>query len=825
MAYLIRSICRKRHEESQRTIAVSGEAGLGKTRLVNEAIHGARFREYQVLSVRATELEREIPLNSLLEALSQSFVGPLLRGLPEPWRSHLLSLFPQFRKGSAPVPDIPFRDGEGVSRRTCEAFLLLIEAVAASAKTVLFIDDFHWADSTSATVLHFIHRRWQRGDFTLVLTYRPDAIQMDHPHCRFLDDMETSPHATRIRLRDLDSESARRLAGSCLADQMPERVLDEITELADGNPLFLIELTADYLANPAPPGHESDTSVPLVISKMIRQKISRLDPVARKVMFALAVLEPEATLNQVSLVTAFSVKECVGALEGLRDRRLLKWTGGVITIRYEILRRAIYKELSPVRKAMLHRAIAEMLISHPGDRPLDKVALHYCQAGERELAFSYAMQAVAGATPDNPVDRSQLLGIAYKASRGPDRAVAAAHLAHANYDSRRLAEALQPAREAIKGAGALSPLAMLGVELLVADARYLLELDPPQTTLERLSKIEASASEQGEEVLLAKVLDLTLQVLHGAGDIDGVDTLLAKAEQMLSFKDPAARCRVLGTLAVRSLYGSPEAGLAASREAVGTAKDAGLHGEMMFVMHRHILALTASGALATEEGRAAITAAMEVARNTDDVYYRALMLFNLASWHISFGCTKAASKVLHEAMSLASQMDCPKLRFLETVNMAALMLTRGDLARARSILEQARQRGRTHLVPPRYIEAMVAAEGNLLLETGKLAKVVSLLKRHSAGTAEETLSAELALFHARLRSRQGDPKGAMALLEKTLVATETSRPLCWLKLALELVRLARRRGQPRPDLAKKSRARAEELCLHDVAHEFLPFVD
>lgn len=88
-------------------VTVRGEGGMGKTRLVTEALRGMRFRGIQILSAGSSEFERDIPLNPILEALSRPDVGKIVRDLDDPWRRVLLSLMPELHEGPDPLPEIP----------------------------------------------------------------------------------------------------------------------------------------------------------------------------------------------------------------------------------------------------------------------------------------------------------------------------------------------------------------------------------------------------------------------------------------------------------------------------------------------------------------------------------------------------------------------------------------------------------------------------------------------------------------------------------------------------------------------------------------------
>ncbi len=134
------------------------------------------------------------------------------------------------------------------------------------------------------------------------------------------------------------------------------------------------------------------------------------------------------------------------------------------------------------------------------------------------------------------------------------------------------------------------------------------------------------------------------------------------------------------------------------------------------------------------------------------------------------------------------------------------------------------ERADTHgIVPGKLLEPLAALEGTLLLELGRIQGVSRIAKLHPLPESLGEASLGIILFHARWRARTGDAAGAKDLLVKSLAAIESSQPLAWLRLSLALVRLARRTGNPLPDVARKAGRRAKQLGLPGFAHEFLPF--
>ncbi len=848
LAHLARSVFPDSSRDPWHTVTVSGEPGLGKTRLVEEAIQGAHLRGCQVLRACPGDLEREIPLSTLLEALNQPWVGPILQSLADPWRSHLLSLLPQFGDTVEARSGPNGRAGhvEVLRRHTCEALLRLFTAIAESRPALVFLDDFHSTDEESVTVVQFLNRRWQNGKLTLLLCYRQEDLARNELAGRLIAELEADRRSTPIRLRELTDTSAKKLVLSLGAEELAEPAVDNIVKLAGGNPLFLIELTAGALAG----GHheEPDGGVPVpdTVRAIVARRVAELEPNAGKLLSSLAVFGRPATLKQLSRISGRSRHECIDALEPLQELRLVARTGDKVSIRHGIVRHAVYRNLSPTRRSMLHGLAAEALRSgSAGFRP-DLAARHCLRAGDRELAYIYALEAAKPAAECPPADRLGLLKIAYEAGEGTRRDRVTVPLARAHHRARRLDEALRYGEEALAQGTGMPRSELAEMRLIVADSDYLLGRQTLARTLDRLAGLEDLARGDGDDALLAAVVDATLAALHRAGNRDEVLRLLAGMEGMEPFPDPLARCRILAAGSMVAGYGDPAAGLTRAHQAVTIARESRLHGEIMLALQRHVAALSGAGLLATEQGRTTVALARSESRRSDDIASHTLILLALADWHTATGTPGIAAGVLEEARAVAAPMDCPEIRALVHLARGNLSLARGDLTATLAALREAHggeatpveagdgayhglpdsrsgPEARNAPVPPYLADALASLEGSLCLESGKFAQAAEIVEHHPVAEPPDAAATELILLHARLLSRKGDTPGALALLRRAAEAHEVDRPVHRLRVTLDLVRLARRSGKPRPELAVRARDTARELNLSGLAHEFDPF--
>ena len=307
-----------------RTIAVCGEAGVGKTRLVREVIKSARFRGYRVIETTTSRLESEIALGPLLEPLSEPWVLPFLRTLTEPWRSAMLSMLPELQEGMKRLRDAPLSAVAGVSRHMCEGFLRLFTAIAESGKTIFFMDAFHWADDATIAVLEFLRRRWNSSDFTLLTAYCEEELRPDHMVTRFLQ--EEDQKAIAIRLTELDDAAAVKLVRSVATVDAAESRLARLTRTAGGNPRFLIDLAAGATDEVIPGDFHEDAAVPPSARQVVSRRLARLDDTARSVAFGLAVLGRTTSVDRLSVVSEDTRAKCLKALDRLHRLRLVDWT-------------------------------------------------------------------------------------------------------------------------------------------------------------------------------------------------------------------------------------------------------------------------------------------------------------------------------------------------------------------------------------------------------------------------------------------------------------------------------------------------------------------
>lgn len=327
-----------------RIALVSGEAGIGKTMLV-EQFARQHARAARVLWGACDALFTPRPLGPLHDIASHT---------REPLRALLAA---------------------DAGRQAI--FAALLEELNGRP-TVIVFEDVHWADEATLDLLCFLGRRIMRTTALLILTYRDDELDPRHPLRRVLGDLVVSPATRGLALQSLSERAVRTLIGRRPMDAAA------LHRQTGGNPFFVTELLASS-------GDQSAT-----IRDAVLARAARLSPPGLAVLQAAAVIGPRIEPRVLAAVTG---TEARAAEECLAIGMLVAHTE-LLTFRHEIARQMVLASISPPRRMALHRMTLDVLKHLPGARDdLSCLAHHAEAANDREAVLAYApaaaQQAVA----------------------------------------------------------------------------------------------------------------------------------------------------------------------------------------------------------------------------------------------------------------------------------------------------------------------------------------------------------------------------------------------------------------------------------------------
>jgi tetratricopeptide (TPR) repeat protein len=274
---------------SVQVVAISGEGGIGKSRLASEGLQSAGTRGFRTLESAAGRLQRDLSFAPIVEALRPLVAeAALVDGL-----SDLARLFEGLR-----VPPLVALGDPGLERtRMFEAVRVLIERASTRQPIAMLIDDVHWADPGTLALLHYVYvmRGLPRRRCLFLLTYRADEASDELRE--LLSALQRAEALTLIELAGLEAAEVEDLAETLLDGPVPGPLRDMLVRRSGGLPLFvraiilrLIETGALFRSSGRwVLGAGASAEVPTLVGTLLRGRIEVLSSAGRRVLDLLAV--------------------------------------------------------------------------------------------------------------------------------------------------------------------------------------------------------------------------------------------------------------------------------------------------------------------------------------------------------------------------------------------------------------------------------------------------------------------------------------------------------------------------------------------------------
>ncbi|MGE5137406.1 MAG: helix-turn-helix transcriptional regulator [Gemmatimonadota bacterium] len=599
---------------------VSGDAGVGKTRLVGELAARAAARGFAVLSGRCAELGDTIPYLPLADALRAATVGDtvppaLLDALAA--RPVLSRLLPDSGAGPATA------DLSGLAQQQLfGAVLGLLAELATASPVLLVLEDLHWADRSTRDLLTFLSRVLHHERVAVVGTYRTDDLHRRHPLRPLIAELLRLPGVTAIELGPLGyADMAEHL--SALADgPLDAATLHRIVTRAEGNPYYGEELLAAG-------GDCAGVALPTEVAALLLARVEQLPPAAQQVLRAAAVAGRRA---EDDIVRAASGLEAGGYEDAIREsvaHQLLVPDGQGYAFRHALIREAVYGDLLPGERTRLHARFAELLADPdrlaavPGTAA--ELAYHCLASHDTTGAFSASVQAA---------QEAERLGAPAEAQRHYDEALA---LWDRVSDPEKLAGQQ-------RGSLALCSATTAAASGDIARAVH------------KLRRLRGYLTEAGDPVLISRACErLAYYLQETDAPADAVEPARAAVDALPAEPPRWERARALATYAQTLMYGArdePAAG-AYAREALAAARAAG-------AAWVEADALVTLGQLSERCGQiadaiASYSQAYEQARGTSMLGVELRATFQLARIQLEQGDLASAAATAHHGVGRAEE--------------------------------------------------------------------------------------------------------------------------------------------------------------------------
>ena len=394
-------------------LAIEGEPGIGKSRLVAELRTRAELRGHVVLYGQAAEFERDRPFGVLIETIDPYLAAQLDNGLgatPEGLREELGAMFPSLRGADAPPPSTVEDD----RYRGHRAVRSLLELLAERKPLLVAFDDLHWGDEATIELFGALLRRPPDAAVLFVSTHRPGSAPA--PLLAAL----AAPLASRVELGRLSEAEASALLG-----ELDEEALATIYRHGGGNPFYLEQLARlprpDLLEEGQGPGVGGE--VPAGVTASLTEEIAALGPDARALLEGAAVAGEPFDPDVAGEVAELEQADALHALDELLERELVRATEVPrrFIFRHPLVRSSVYETIGGGSRLGAHARAARSLAAR-GAGAADR-AHHVEQAASPgdEKAIEVLLAAAAAASGRAPAVAARWLEGALRLLLDSDR--------------------------------------------------------------------------------------------------------------------------------------------------------------------------------------------------------------------------------------------------------------------------------------------------------------------------------------------------------------------------------------------------------------------
>ena len=421
---------RDAHDARGGLLLLSGEPGIGKSRLVDEVAAHARDAGTQILRGRCWEAggaPAYWPWVQVLRAYLRSVEPDELRQRLGSAASEVAELLPELRDMLGDIPRPAVRDPETLRFRLFDAVASLLCAVAADEQPLLVVlDDLQAADESSLLLLQFVAGTIGDSRVLLLGAFRDTEVTPDHPLTRVLGDLLRERRLTRIALEGLRRADVEAYIALSTGGTATPELVDALHSRTAGNALFMVETVRLLGAEGRLQSTEVGDSVPSGVREAVQRRLSPLPDRARSALTVASVLGREFDPELLELLHGGDAVEAVDTAIAARLVTAAPGAPGALRFSHSLVRDALYEAIPSPRRRELHKNAGETLerrhASDPGSH-LATLAHHFHEASDAERAVSYARQAAELAASRLAYEEAaRLYGLALKELDRRDRA-------------------------------------------------------------------------------------------------------------------------------------------------------------------------------------------------------------------------------------------------------------------------------------------------------------------------------------------------------------------------------------------------------------------
>lgn len=383
--------------EKPQFVLITGEAGIGKTRLAEELLAWADRQGILTALARCYAAEGALAYAPIAAWLRAPALAATIAKLEAPWLSEVARLVPEVTSLRAGLKQPgPFTEGWH-RQRLFEALARAITGPShTSAGRVLLIDNAQWADRESIEWLHYLLRRHPCLPLVVVATVRDDMPLDSHPLRALQLSMARENQLVEIELAPLSSRETTELAEGITGRALSPGQSADLYRETEGRPLFVIETMRMAQTSASEADHLR--RLPPTVQSVLNQRLEQLSPSARDLASQAACIGREFSSEVLALICEGGASAAARDLDELLQRRIVRESvhgqstpGMAYDFTHDKIREAAYARLSAPTRQQLHRRVAaalEQLHANTSDRFWGQIAVHYDRANDARAAIA-----------------------------------------------------------------------------------------------------------------------------------------------------------------------------------------------------------------------------------------------------------------------------------------------------------------------------------------------------------------------------------------------------------------------------------------------------
>ena len=387
------------------TVLISGEPGIGKTRLMREIVTNAGVSGGTSL-IGECYAESNAPYNAFSQIIRQGLQLHHQNGheLPDAVLDDLLNLTPDLRHNFLDIQVNPKLDPESEQQRLFENMVVFCNTISKESPMLLVVDDAHWGDSGTLAMLHHLIRRSQKLPMMILVTYREVELKEARPFNEMLLELNRQRKGTRFKLKRLDREQTHLMLKAIFAEEISDEFLDGIYRETDGNPFFieevcraLVESGAVYFEHGEWQRHSMDElEIPQGVQIAVESRLIKLSEEHQEVLRMASILGREFEFEVLLEALDLDEDTIIDALETAEEAQMIQEVDASEEVTFAFVHAlvpsAIADSVRTLRQRKLHRRAAEAIESISPEN-YESLAYHYGEAGNDEQAYQYYVKA------------------------------------------------------------------------------------------------------------------------------------------------------------------------------------------------------------------------------------------------------------------------------------------------------------------------------------------------------------------------------------------------------------------------------------------------